>query len=227
MKPLHVWVAELVFPLRRQPISPAMTQTTEWKLGAEPDVMVHVDQNVLAMRAPLVRVHRDNTGSWSFDGPGAVPRPSRQTLLSAVVGAWPHVAALSDLDRGEAAVWSWKQHGWSGENACNCGSCEVPVASDLDKVNWPKDLQPNRIVSVEQMALSGQVELTDILASPGGTALLGPGDHRRTSDQMAPVALANVIRRWPHTMHAFRALREGHGLRWDRDNLNWQEYMIA
>lgn len=209
-----------------QPISPAMSQKSGWKLSAGPEVTVQVDEDVLALRAPLVRVHRDSGGAWSFDGPGTPPRPARSTLLGAVVDAWPHVAALSDLDNGESAVWSWKQHGWAGESRCRCGECETPIARDLDRENWPSDLQPNQIVSVEQRALTGQIELTDIIAPPGGTALLGPGDYRRTSDQMAPIAVANVIRRWPHTMNALRYIKEGRGLHWDRENMHWEEYKI-
>lgn len=204
---------------------PAMN--THWKLSAPPDLEVHVDTDVLAMRAPLVRVHRDEAGTWSFDGPGQTPRPSKKTVLSAVLGAWPHVAALSDLGAGAAAVWSWKQHGWASEFACECGSCEQPVASDIDRRSWPQELQPHTIVSVEQAALSGQVALTDIISTPGGTALLGPGDHRRTADLMTPVALANVIRRWPHTMQALRMLKDGRGMRWNPEGLNWHEYVVA
>ena len=206
---------------------PAMSQKTEWTLATAPDAAVRVDEDVLALRAPLVRVHRDAEGAWSFEGPGGTRRPAKTTLLGAVVSAWPHVAALSELDSGSAAVWSWKQHGWAGEFECRCGSCEKPVASDLDRTSWPSDLQPNRIVSVENTALSGQVGLTDIIATPGGTALLGPGSHHRSSDQMAPIALANVIRRWPHTMQALRSLQEGRGLRWNPEQLNWQEYVLS
>ncbi|MER7010896.1 hypothetical protein ABT324_05655 [Saccharopolyspora sp. NPDC000359] len=200
---------------------------THWKLNAPPESEVHVDADVLAMRAPLVRVHRDDTGTWSFDGPGKEPRPSKKTLLSAVVGAWPHVAALTDLGTGAAAVWSWKQHGWASEFECQCGSCDQPVASDIDRRSWPEELQPHTILSVEQAALSGQTALTDIVSTPGGTALLGPGDHRRTADLMTPVALANVIRRWPHTMQALRMLKEGRGMRWNPEGLNWHEYVLA
>jgi len=204
---------------------PAMN--TEWKLKTPPEAEVHVDEDVLAMRAPLVRVHRDDQGAWSFDGPGRPPKPAKKTMLSAVVGAWPHVAALSDLDTGCAAVWSWRQHGWASEFECRCGNCEQPVAADIDRTSWPSELQPHTIVSVEQAALSGQIPLTDIISTPGGIALLGPGDHRRTADLMAPVALANVVRRWPHTMQALRALREGRGMRWNEKGLNWHEYVIA
>jgi hypothetical protein len=205
---------------------PAM-QNTEWKLKTPPDAQVSVDEDVLALRAPLVRVHRDDKGTWSFDGPGSTPRPAQKTLLGAVVGAWPHVAALSDLDIGSTVVWSWSRHGWSREFECHCGHCDEPVAADLDRKTWPADLDPNRIVSVEQTALSGQVALTDIIFTPGGVALLGPGDHHRTSDMMAPVAVANVIRRWPHTMQAMRMLNDGRGMRWNPDGLHWQEYLIA
>jgi hypothetical protein len=204
---------------------PAMN--TDWKLNTPPESEVHVDADVLAMRAPLVRVHRDDEGTWSFDGPGHNPRPSKKTMLSAVVGAWPHVAALSDLETGGAAVWSWKQHGWASEFECKCGNCEQPVAADIDRNSWPAELQPHTILSVEQAALSGQVSLTDIISTPGGIALLGPGDHRRTADLMAPVALANAIRRWPHTMQALRALKEGRGMRWNPEGLNWHEYVLA
>ncbi len=44
---------------------------------------------------------------------------------------------------------------------------------------------------------------------------------------MAPVALANVIRRWPHTMQALRTVREGYGMRWNSEELNWHEYATA
>ncbi|SDW66117.1 hypothetical protein SAMN05216215_1004276 [Saccharopolyspora shandongensis] len=204
---------------------PAMN--TDWKLNTPPESEVNVDADVLAMRAPLVRVHRNDEGTWSFDGPGRNPRPSKKTMLSAVVGAWPHVAALSDLDTGGAAVWSWKQHGWASEFKCECGSCEQPVAADIDRNSWPAELQPHSILSVEQVALSGQAPLTDIISTPGGIALLGPGDHRRSADLMTPIALANVIRRWPHTMQALRALKEGRGMRWNQQQLNWHEYVLA
>ncbi|WP_460957481.1 hypothetical protein [Parasphingorhabdus pacifica] len=204
-----------------------MQQKTEWKLGSPPDAEVRVDQEVLAMRAPLVRVHRDEGGAWAFDGPGREPRPAKRTVLSAVVGAWPHVAALSHLDNGTAAVWSWNRHGWTSEFDCRCGSCDQPVAADLDRSTWPADLQPNDLVSVEQTALAGQVPLLDIIHTPGGIAMLGPGGHRRTSDQMTPVAVANVIRRWPHTMQALRSLDEGRGVSWNEEKLNWHEYLVA
>lgn len=192
---------------------------------AETEVLV--DEEVLGLRAPLVRVHRDEAGTWSFDGPGAAPRPAVKTLLSAVRNAWPHVCALVELDPGTSAVWSWERHGWVAEFECRCGSCEQPVPSDLDRRSWPTDLHPEHIVSVEHAALSGQVALSDILSTPGGIALLGPGTQRRTSDQMAPVAVANVIRRWPHTMRALRSVRDGHGMRWNPEALNWHEYVTA
>jgi hypothetical protein len=203
------------------------SQRARWMLASPPDTEVRVDEEVLAVRAPLVRVHRDDRGEWSFDGPGTAPRPARATRLGAVVDAWPHVHALSTLDVGGSAIWSWREHGWSPVSECRCGSCEQPVAVDLDRRTWPSDLHPNHIVSVEQAALSGQIALTDILFPPGGIAFLGPGDHRRTSDTMAPVAVANVIRRWPHTMWALRSLREGRGLRWHADSLQWHEYLLA
>lgn len=206
---------------------PAMLQNMEWKLAAPPETEVRVDQEVLALRAPLVRVSRDDTGGWSFDGPGVTPRPTQKTLLGAVVGAWPHVSALSDLDIGEAAVWSWHRHGWSGEFECRCGGCDQPVPADLDRTTWPSDLPPDRLVSVEQTALSGQVSLIDIISTPGGIALLGPGEHRRTSDRMTPVAVANVIRRWPHTMQALRSVQDGRGMRWNATGLNWHEYVVS
>lgn len=206
---------------------PAMQQNSEWKLASAPEAEVRVDEDVLAMRAPLVRAHRDDEGTWSFDGPGANPRPVRKTVLKAVVGAWPHVAALSHLDTGGAAVWSWNRHGWTSVFECKCGSCDQPVAADLDRSTWPADLHPNHLVSVEQTALSGQVPLLDIIHTPGGIALLGPGGHRRTSDTMTSVAVANVIRRWPHTMQALRSLQEGRGMSWNPQKLNWHEYLIA
>ncbi len=210
-----------------------MSQNTEpyadvrTETGAAADTEVQVDEDVLALRAPLVRVHRDEAGRWRFDGPGAPPRPAVTTLLSAVRDAWPHVCALVELEPGTSAVWSWDKHGWAGEFECRCGSCEQPVACDLDRRTWPTELHPDHIVSVEQTALAGQVSLTDILSTPGGIALLGPGAQRRTSDEMAPVALANVIRRWPHTMRALRSVRDGHGMRWNPDQLNWHEYVTA
>lgn len=206
---------------------PAMQQNSEWKLASPPESEVRVDQEVLAMRAPLVRVHRDEGGTWSFDGPGPTPRPSKRTVLNAVVGAWPHVTALSHLENGAAAVWSWARHGWTSEFECRCGSCDQPVATDLDRNTWPGDLQPNDIVSVEQVALSGQVPLLDIIHTPTGIAMLGPGGHRRTSDTMTAVAVANVVRRWPHTMQALRSLDAGRGLSWNPHKLNWHEYLVA
>ena len=202
-------------------------QNKEWKLKTPPDTEVAVGEDVLAMRVPLVRVVRGASGEWSFHGPGSTQGPTKATVLSAVVGAWPHVSALSDLEPGHVAVWSWSQHGWVGEFECKCGDCEQPVAADLDRKTWPSDLHPHHIVSVEQTALAGQVVLADIISTEGGIALLGPGDHRRTSDKMTPVAVANVIRRWPHTMHALRSLNEGRGMRWNHDGLAWHEYVIA
>jgi hypothetical protein len=210
---------------------PAMAETgsqkAQWKLGSPPNTEVRVDDEVLTLRAPLVQVRRDGRGEWSFDGPGRAPGSAKRTLLGAVVDAWPHVGALSTLDVGSAAIWSWREHGWSHVSECRCGSCEQPVAADLDRRTWPSDLHPNHIVSVEQAALSGQIGLTEILFRSGGIAFLGPGDQRRTSDTMTPVAVANVIRRWPHTMQALRSLREGRGLRWDADTLQWREYFLA
>ncbi|MBE9375730.1 hypothetical protein IQ251_14850 [Saccharopolyspora sp. HNM0983] len=199
----------------------------QWKLDSPPDSEVRVDQDVLAMRSPLVRVHRDEAGGWSFDGPGKPPRPFSRTRLSAVVGAWPHVAALSDLAAGRSVIWSWRQHGWTSELVCECGQCEQPEPTDVDRASWPAELQAHSIVSVEQSALSGQAPLSDIIHTPGGIALLAPGDHRRTSEVMAPVALANVVRRWPHSMQALRALQDGRGMRWNPTGLNWHEYVLA
>jgi len=199
---------------------------TDWKLSTPPEAAVRVDTEVLAMRAPLVRVHRDEEGTWSFDGPGA-PQQSKETRLQAVIGAWPHVAALDDLDAGGAVVWSWRQHGWAPEFQCECGTCEQPVPVDVDRKSWPNELQPQTIISVEQTALSGQRQLTDIIRTEGGTAMLGPGEHRRTVDLMTPVAMANVIRRWPHTMQALKMLGEGRGMRWNPEALNWHEYVLA
>ncbi|GAB2660821.1 hypothetical protein GCM10027271_19460 [Saccharopolyspora gloriosae] len=204
-----------------------MEQNTEWKLNTPPEAEVLVDTDVLSLRAPLVRVHRDDTGTWSFSGPEGETRPTKRTMLSAVVGAWPHVAALSDLDVGGGVVWSWAKHGWAGEFECRCGNCDQPVAADLDRRTWPPDLHPNTLISVEKTTLSGQVPLTDILSTPGGIAFLGPGDHRRTSELMTPVAVANVIRRWPHTMQALRAAKEGRGLGWNPHGMNWHEYVLA
>ncbi|RCW42834.1 hypothetical protein DFQ14_10890 [Halopolyspora algeriensis] len=204
-----------------------MSQNTEWKLRTPPQTEVWVDEDVLAMRAPLVRVHRDDAGTWLFDGPGEPPRPASRTHLSAVAGAWPHVAALTELNSGDSVVWSWEQHGWTSEFECRCGNCAQPVATDLDRSTWPSELHPEYLASVESTALSGQIMLTDILATPGGIALLGPGGQNRTSEEMTPVALANVIRRWPHTMRALRAVRDGHGMRWNPEELNWHEYMTV
>lgn len=208
-------------------VSDTMSLHAKWKLSSPPDAEARVDKDVLALRAPLVRVHRDGLGAWSFDGPGATPRPAKTVLLREVVDAWPHVSALSELDSDAAVVWSWQQHGWVREFVCGCGRCDQPVATDLDRRSWPSDLWPNQLVSVEESALSGRVALVDILATPGGIAFLGPGMHRRTSDLMTPVAVANVIRRWPHTMQALRALQDGRGMRWNPDTLYWHEYRIA
>ncbi|QUH00331.1 hypothetical protein HUO13_05405 [Saccharopolyspora erythraea] len=202
-------------------------QNKEWKLKTPPDTEVAVAEDVLGMRVPLVRVRRDGGGGWSFFGPGDEEGPTKRTVLSAVVGAWPHVSALAELEAGSVAVWSWTQHGWTGEFECRCGECQQPVAADLDRKTWPSDLHPHHIVSVEQTALSGQVVLADIISTEGGIALLGPGEHRRTSEKMTPVAVANVIRRWPHTMHALRALNEGRGMRWNSEGMAWHEYVIA
>lgn len=205
----------------------AMSQNVEWKLNSPPETEVRVDTDVLSLRAPLVRVHRDDEGTWSFDGPGASPRPSQNTVLGAVVGAWPHVAGLSQMDAGDSAVWSWRAHGWSGEFECHCGHCEPPRPADLDRRSWPEDLDPNQLISVERVALSGEIGLTDILYNSSWIALVGPGLHRRTSDKMTPVAVANVIRRWPHTMQALRAITYGRGMRWNHSSLSWHEYVIA
>lgn len=204
-----------------------ISHSAKWKLGSPPDTEVRVDKDVLALRAPLVRVHRNGRGEWSFDGPGAAPRPATKAVLRAVVDAWPHVSALSGLDSGSGVVWSWRQHGWAREFECRCGRCEPPAAVDLDRRRWPSELTPSRLVSVEESALAGRVALVDILATPGGIALLGPGAHRRTSDLMTPMAMANVIRRWPHAMQPLRDLQDGRGMRWNPDTLHWHEYLIA
>lgn len=201
-------------------------EQNQWKLNTPPEAEVLVDTDVLSLRAPLVRVARDAEGTWSFTGPGADP-PTQRTVLGAVVAAWPHVSALTDLDRGGAVVWSWTRHGWAGEFECRCGNCEQPVAADLDRRSWPSDVQPDSLISVEKSALSGQVTLTDILSTPGGVAFLGPGRHQRTSDLMTPVAAANVARRWPHTVQALRSIKNGRGLSWNPEGLNWREYVLA
>lgn len=199
----------------------------QWKLKSAPETPVHLDENVLAMRAPLVRVRCGEDGSWTCEGPNPGQAAPQKTMLSAVVSAWPHVAALSGLDAGGCVVWSWRQLGWADENGCQCGECEKPVATDIDRSSWPEDLQPHTVVSVENVALTGQTPLTDILHTSGGIALLGAGDHRRTSDLMSPVAMANAVRRWPHTVHALRMLQESRGMRWNFDELNWHEYLVA
>lgn len=201
-----------------------MSENSESKMDTSSRAEVFVDEDVLALRAPLVRVEREQKGTWIFDGPGEQPRPRVQTLLGAVVNAWPHVLALADLHPGTCAIWSWPDHGWAGEFECTCGDCEQPMPADLDRRTWPSELDPEDIVSVEETALAGQVSLSDILYASGRIALLGPGDQNRTSEEMAPVALANVIRRWPHTMRALRSLRDGYVLRWNSQSLNWNEY---
>lgn len=197
-----------------------------WKLDTPPDTQVQVDEEVLTLRAPLVAAHRDPVGGWVFNGPGANHR-TRTTLLEAVVHAWPHVAGLNDLPPGATATWSWRHHGWTSEAGCRCGSCNQAVPTDIDHSTWPADLDPEALLSVEKSTLTGQTELTDIVATPGGTALLGPGDHHRTSDQMTHVATANALRRWPHTMQALRALQDARGMRWNPEELNWQEYVLV
>lgn len=198
-----------------------------WKLSASPESPVRVDDDVLTLRAPLVRVHRDDAGTWSFSGPGKASGRSQRTRLGAVVGAWPHVAALSDLDIGTSAVWSWQGHGWASEFVCRCGCCDPPKPADLDRTSWPADLAPDRVTSVEHAALSGEIGLSDIVSNRTGITLLGLGVHRRASDTMTSVAVANVIRRWPHTMQALRSISAGRGMRWNPARLNWHEYVLA
>lgn len=203
---------------------PAMAQNTENRLDASMQQEVSVDEDVLALRAPLVLVRRNDQGEWIFEGPGESPRPTVRTVLGAVVNAWPHVSALAELEPGSAAVWSWDNHGWTSEFECTCGECEQPVATDLDRRTWPGELDPEDLVSVEETALSGQEVLTNILYTSGRIAMLGPGEQHRTSDQLASVAMANVIRRWPHTMRALCSVRSGYLLRWNAESLNWHEY---
>lgn len=198
-----------------------------WKLESPPETQVQVDEEVLTLRAPLVAAHRDTAGGWTFNGPSNGPRSTRTTLLNAVAAAWPHVAGLTGLNPGGTAVWSWRNHGWTGHTECRCGECAHLAPVDLDRTTWPSELDPESLLSVEKSTLTGQSELTDIVATPGGTAFLGPGDHHRTSDQMTLVATANVLRRWPHTMHALRALQQKHGMRWNTQDLNWHEYALV
>lgn len=200
---------------------------SQWKLQSPPETPVNLDENVLAMHSPLVRVRCEQDGSWTCVGPQPNTVEPAKTSLSAVVSAWPHVAGLSALTRGGCVVWSWRQQGWAEEDGCQCGQCETPVATDIDRSVWPEDLQAHSIVSVENVALTGQTPLTDILHTSGGIALLGEGDHRRTSDLMSPVAMANAVRRWPHIVRALRMLGESRGMRWDFDELKWHEYLIA
>ncbi|WP_017976386.1 hypothetical protein [Actinopolyspora halophila] len=202
-----------------------MSQITETKLDASLRTEVSVDEEVLSLQAPLVLVRRDEQGGWFFEGPGGADSGSAVlTVLGAVVNAWPHVAALTELQPGSSAVWSWQSHGWTSEFECTCGECEQPKPVDLDRRSWPTELDPETIVSVEESALAGQVTLSDILHTSGRIALLGTGEQNRSSEEMTSVALANVIRRWPHTMRALRSVRPGYLLRWNPDSLNWHEY---
>ncbi|WP_019853273.1 hypothetical protein [Actinopolyspora mortivallis] len=201
-----------------------MSQITETKLDASSRTEVSVDEDVLALRSPLVQVRRDEQGSWFFEGPGGSSDSTVRTVLGAVVNAWPHVAALGDLEPGRSAIWSWHDHGWTSEFECTCGECEQPAPVDLDRRSWPADLDPEALVSVEETALSGQVVLSDILYTSGRIALLGVGEQNRSSEEMTSVAMANVIRRWPHTMRALRSVRSGYLLRWNPESLNWHEY---
>lgn len=204
-----------------------MLRNSPWKFDTPPETQVRVDENVLALQAPLVCVHRDGAGGWFFDGPGEAPRPARTTRFEAVVQAWPHVACLSHVDRGGFAVWSWVQHSWVIEGECHCGSCERPRVTDLDRANWPPEMDPEGLISVESAALTGQVELVEMRASAGRTALLGPGGSDGAAAQMTPVALANVFRRWPYAMAAYRALHDGRAMYWNNEDLHWSEYVLA
>ncbi|MHA6802549.1 hypothetical protein [Salinifilum ghardaiensis] len=198
-----------------------------WKLQSPPGTPVDLDANVLAMRVPLVRVRCEESGTWTCAGPDADEASWQRTTLSAVVTAWPHIAALSNMEPGGSVVWSWPEMGWADEDGCTCGECPRPVATDVDRTAWPENLQPDTVVSVENVALTGQTPLVDILHTQGGIALIGEGDHRRTVDLMSPVAMANVVRRWPHTVQALRMLQELRGMRWNFDELNWREYRLA
>lgn len=198
-----------------------------WKLPTPPDAPAHVDEEVLALRAPLVRVHRTEDGTWCFDGHGAWPRSTRQIPLGAVVQAWPHVCALSPLEPGAGAVWSWHKHGWAREFHCTCGTCESPKPADLDRGMWPEDMEPDRILNVEQAVLTGQTTLTDMRCTSAGVSLHGPAEQERQDEAMTPVAAANAVRRWPHTMRALQSLNKGRGMYWDGENLNWREYRAA
>jgi hypothetical protein len=201
-----------------------MLRNSPWKFATPPETGVQVDENVLALQAPLVRVHRDPQGGWYFDGPGEPPRPSRTTRFDAVVQAWPHVACLSHVDPGGLAVWSWVQHSWVVEGQCQCGDCERPRATDLDSTTWPSQMNPEDLVSVDSAALTGQVELVEMRASEGRASFHGPGDG---AAQMTPVALANVFRRWPYAMAAYRALSDGRAMYWNSDDLHWSEYVLT
>ncbi|APU13035.1 MULTISPECIES: hypothetical protein [Actinoalloteichus] len=204
-----------------------MSENLYWKLTTSPTTEVQVAEDVVALRAPLVRVARNEDGVWSFFGPGETDGPTRATTLGGVVDAWPHVAGLSDLRTGTTAVWHWGQHGWAVGGGCTCGQCGEPQAADIDRQVWPDDVPPNRPVLVEKSVLSGQTPLTDLRGESGNTIVLGPGEQQRQADEMVAIAIVDVVRRWPHTLHALRALQEGRGMEWNAEALNWQEYELV
>ncbi len=216
-----------MYPGRFLATMPAMSENTHWKLATSPTTEVQVAEDVVALKAPLVRVDRDEDGTWSFFGPGSDETSTRSTTLGGVVDAWPHVAGLTDLNNGSSAVWHWAQHGWAVGGGCTCGQCSDPVAADLDRQSWPDALPPNRPVLVERRVLSGEVRLSDLRQEDGNLLVLGPGEQQRTAEEMVAIAIVDVVRRWPHSMHALRALQEGRGMEWNPEALNWQEYELV
>lgn len=204
----------------------APAQQADWKLDTPPETPVQVALDVIALAAPLVRASRGADGTWLFAGPTDPGDEIQTTLLSAVVSAWPHVAGVPNLDAGTSATWQWSDHGWSTGLPCDCGNCPDPRGHDISAQDWPVELDAEAETWVELAALEGRVPLSDLRRNEFGVAISGPGTHQRSEDDVTTVPLISIVRRWPHTILALRALQPGRGMRWRPEMLNWQEYEL-
>lgn len=207
------------------PQTPA-NQPRNWKLDTPPETPVQVAHDVIALAAPLVRASRDADGTWLFAGPVDPGEEVQTTMLSAVVSAWPHVAGVPTLTAGGTAIWQWAEHGWSTGVDCRCGTCTDPHAADIAADDWPVELDAESDTWVELAALEGRVPLSDLRRNEYGVAISGPGTHQRSEDDVTTVPMISIVRRWPHTILALRALQPGRGMRWRPEVLNWQEYEL-
>ncbi|SHG37030.1 hypothetical protein [Streptoalloteichus hindustanus] len=201
-----------------------MPLAQNWLLDSPPDTQVVVAQELVELRAPLVNVSRDDEGAWSFRGPGAAGEQTTVLALADVVNAWPHVASLDELRPGAVALWDWSGNGWQ----IGFPATTDPVRGvDLDEAKWPV-LGEDAHAVVERAVVTGERPLTDIQRDEEGFSYVGPEQAADpTPEDYLLVPLADVVRRWPHSLPVVVALEVGEGVEWRHDAQQWESYRFT